>query len=80
MCCNNGVAITLDGELTGPKAKTDFHQRVRLEKKDQVRKEIGHSPDGADALATTFAETVHAPNPLGMPDLGSPVTDRAVGY
>lgn len=71
---------TLDGELTGPRAKTDFHQRVRLEKKDQVRKEIGHSPDGADALATTFAETVHAPNPLGMPGLVTAIADRAVRY
>ena len=70
---------TLDGELTGPKAKTDFHQRVRLEKKDQVRKEIGHSPDGADALATTFAETVHAPK-LFTPGLAHAIADRAVGY
>ncbi len=44
------------------------------------RKEIGHSPDGADALATTFAETVHAPNPLGMPGLVQAIADRAVGY
>jgi hypothetical protein len=49
----------LDGELTGPKGKEDFHRRLALEKKADVRKEIGRSPDGADALATTFAETVH---------------------
>lgn len=49
----------LDGELTGPQAKEDFHARVKLQKKVEVKKLIGRSPDGSDALVTTFAETVH---------------------
>lgn len=49
----------LDGELTSSKAKSDFHGRILLDKKDKIRKELGRSPDGADALVTTFAEPVH---------------------
>ena len=52
----------LDGELTGPMAEEDFHGRVKLQKKVKVKKLIGRSPDGADALVTTFAETVHSVN------------------
>lgn len=66
----------LDGEITSVKAKEDYNSRIKLDAKDKVRKDIGHSPDGSDALVTTFAETVQVIdhkklNPLNEPGSGS---------
>ena len=48
----------LDGDLTAPTAKEDLNQRALLQKKEEIRKQLGFSPDGGDALALTFAEPV----------------------
>ncbi len=48
----------LDGELTAPKGGENMNQQIKLEPKKDIRKEFGASPDGADALALTFAEPV----------------------
>lgn len=48
----------LDGEITGPNGKENFAHRVILEPKKEVRKRLGRSPDGGDALSLTFAEHV----------------------
>ena len=44
--------------LTAPKDRNDSSGRLLLEKKDDIRKRLGLSPDRADAAALTFAEPV----------------------
>lgn len=48
----------LEGELTAPGSKENANQQVQLESKEDIRKRLGFSPDGGDALALTFAEDV----------------------
>lgn len=48
----------LHRELCGPNYKRDANGRLQLESKDKIRERLGFSPDGADALALTFTETV----------------------
>ena len=43
-------------ELTAPQKEYDNRSRLFLEKKKDVKKRLGFSPDLADALALTFAE------------------------
>ena len=61
-----GVDILDDSELhrhiCAPGYKFDSDSRLRLESKDDIRKRVGFSPDGGDALALTFAETVRLPD------------------
>lgn len=45
-------------ELTIPKYSYDSGSRMRLEQKDEIKKRVGWSPDGADALALTFSYQV----------------------
>jgi len=44
--------------LAAPTAKPDSSGRLLLEKKEDIRKRLGLSPDGGDAAALTFAEPV----------------------
>lgn len=56
----------LEADLSGPGYSLDKRVRVKLESKDDMKKRIGasfNSPDDADALALTFAQTVAAPKP-----------------
>lgn len=57
-----GVSVPDDDELQRHVCavgyKEDETQRKILQKKEEIRKEHGFSPDKADALALTFAETV----------------------
>jgi len=57
-----GVSIPKDPqlhrEICGPTFKQDEKHRIQLETKDKIRERLKFSPDGADALALTFAETV----------------------
>lgn len=56
---DSGVEIPdrddLQADICGPGYKYDSLQRVQLESKDDIRKRGLRSPDGADALALTFA-------------------------
>jgi hypothetical protein len=49
----------LHGDLTAPSYSYDSRTRVKLERKADVKKRLLRSPDGADALALTFAFPVH---------------------
>ena len=57
-----GLAIADDSdleiELTAPEYGHNARDQVQLEKKDEIKKRIGISPDRADALALTFAMPV----------------------
>jgi len=48
----------LTNELTAPKYGFDKHGHLLLEKKEEIKKRTGCSPDIADALALTFAQPV----------------------
>ncbi len=51
----------LQADICAPTAKFDSNSRLVLESKDDIKKRLGQgfgSPDGGDALALTFAETV----------------------
>ena len=52
---------TLRADLTGPKYSYDSNTRLRLEKKEDMKKRGLLSPDEGDALAMTFALPVHDP-------------------
>lgn len=47
----------LEMDLLAPAAKPDSNARVILEKKEDMVKRVGFSPDGGDAAALTFAGT-----------------------
>jgi hypothetical protein len=49
---------TLHGDLTGPRYTYDSSSRVRLERKEDMRRRGLRSPDEGDALALTFAHPV----------------------
>lgn len=55
-----GASLTDMGDiledLTAPEKKYDNRSRLFLEKKEEIKKRLGYSPDLADALALTFAE------------------------
>ena len=42
-------------ELCAPEYTTNAKEQVALEKKDDIKKRLGFSPDDADALAISFA-------------------------
>ena len=50
--------MALVGDLTSPQPKTSSNGRRLLEKKEDMKKRGLRSPDGADALALTFAQPV----------------------
>ncbi len=57
----------LQADICAPTARFDSNSRLLLESKEEIKKRLGHgfgSPDGGDALALTFAETVHRGNGL----------------
>ena len=56
---------TLQADLCASLYRRDSHDRIVLLPKDQIKKELGFSPDEGDALALTFAEPV---GKLGVPD------------
>jgi helicase-like protein len=53
-------------QLVGPGYKFNERTEIVLEKKEEVRKRIGRSPDDADALACTFAATIAANKPQSL--------------
>ncbi len=55
----------LQSHLCAPGYGFDSNSRLLLEKKDEIRKRVGFSPDLGDALALTFAETVRRPDAYG---------------
>lgn len=58
----SGLAIdddpALEVELTAPEYTHNSRDQLQLEKKDDIKKRIGVSPDQADALALTYAMPV----------------------
>ncbi|SFQ46112.1 hypothetical protein SAMN05216229_12323 [Geopseudomonas sagittaria] len=61
-----GLAIDddplLEAELTSPEYGHNQRDQIALEKKDDIKKRLGISPDDADALALTFAFPVMKSN------------------
>jgi hypothetical protein len=45
------------GDLTAPKWKVESNGRIRIEKKEEVKKRLGRSPDKADAVVMAFYDT-----------------------
>jgi hypothetical protein len=58
----------LAADLAGPCLVSDKQQRIKLEDKELMKKRGLDSPDDADALALTFAQTVAAPRPEPKPE------------
>lgn len=54
----------LHGDLCGPSYSYDSNQRLKLEKKEDMKKRGIRSPDAGDALAMTFAYPVAVKNPI----------------
>jgi phage terminase large subunit len=57
------TAPRLESDLLGPGLRPDRQQRIWLESKEDMKKRGIDSPDDADALALTFAQTVKAIKP-----------------
>ena len=68
----------LHADLCGPQYKYDSNQRRILESKEDMRKRGLRSPDGADALALTFAEPVREPDRSEQHE--NIIGDRVAGY
>lgn len=51
----DGSAITLPQELSAPTYQHNAREEIQMEKKSEIKKREGFSPNVADALATTFA-------------------------
>ncbi len=57
----------LQSDLCAPGYGFDSNSRLLLERKEDIRKRLGLSPDLGDALALTFAETPRRPDFHGRP-------------
>lgn len=53
-----GTGVELEEELTSPEYYHNQRDQIALEKKEDIKKRLGMSPDNADALALTFAMPV----------------------
>lgn len=69
----------LVSELTAPKYKFDAHNKLLLEKKAEIKKRTGVSPDIADAIALTHAQPV-APRAVREVLQQRQTVGRAVDY
>ncbi len=54
----------LHADLTGPSYAFDSNTRLKLEKKEDMKRRGIRSPDEGDALALTFASPVASPEPV----------------
>ncbi len=61
-CADIPDSDELQSHLCAPGYGFDSNSRLLLEKKEDIRKRLGLSPDLGDALALTFAETVRRPD------------------
>ncbi len=68
----------LESDLLGPGLRPDRQMRIWLESKEDMKKRGIDSPDDADALALTFAQTVKAPRPT--PQIRTPHISGADGW
>lgn len=65
----------LQSELTVVKAKWHNNSTLMLRPKEEIKKELGYSPDFADAVALTFAEPIASyATHASMPNLNQPIT------
>ncbi len=69
----------LVSELTTPQYKFNAENRLQLEKKAEIKKRTGVSPDIADAIALTFAAPVAPPGLLELLEAHA-ATGRAADY
>ena len=69
--CDEKSAAKLQSQLSSRKHVWHNNSQLRMEKKDEVKKRLGCSPDDADAFLLTFAapvpETAHFANRLSQP-------------
>ena len=70
--CRLPNEAALISDLTSPQPKVSSNGRKLLEKKDDMKKRGVRSPDGADALALTFAEPVGFRGSFTNPYRGKP--------
>ena len=71
----------LQGDLVAPGFKYTSLTQIILEKKEDIKKRIGKSPDGGDALGLTFAEPVRAVEYLHEDySLPTDIYDEVTGY
>jgi hypothetical protein len=69
---DGGVLPNINGlqaDLSAPTFSFDASNRMKLERKDEIRKRLGASTDLGDALALTFAMPVMAAEEPGQPQL-----------
>lgn len=66
-----GAQIPDDDEwhrhIAAPGFKWDTNSRLQLEKKEDIKKRVGFSPDAGDALALTFADILPVAEPDNRP-------------
>ncbi len=74
----NNPALVSD--ITAPQPKISSNGRKLLEKKEDLAKRGVRSPDGADALALTFAMPIGNPEPLPGDRAGSSEAPTTAGY
>jgi hypothetical protein len=78
-----GLAIDddpdLEAELTSPEYTHNARDQLQLEKKDDIKKRLGISPDDGDALALTFAMPVMKIKDAGMRNSWDPYKVNASG-
>lgn len=71
----DGDEITLSQELSAPTYQHNVREEIQLERKSEIKKREGFSPNVADALATTFALPEYAE---AVSATGEPVRDKPV--
>lgn len=69
---------SLHADMCASLYKRDSMDRIQLLSKDDIKKELGYSPDEGDALALTFAEPVFLPYETYVVD--RPSIDSPTGY
>lgn len=70
----------LTTELTAPIYKFDAENLMRLEKKSEIKKRTGVSPDLADAIALTFAAPVFHKDITTIAPMRQSATGAAADY
>ena len=70
----------LQSDLCAPGFKFTSNSQIQLERKEEIKKRIGKSPDVGDALALTFAQPVAIKKKKPIIPISYQPLDCAVGY
>jgi hypothetical protein len=70
----------MQADLTQIKYSYDSNSRLKMEKKEDMKKRGLRSPDHADSLGLTFAEPVQPPKKKAIPVVERRVLDPSMGY